>query len=266
MRHKKQKKSHVQVSGLTDQKRVQISKESAKQTRQRDDERSSPLQQIENTYEFYTRQRPLNFTPTILKQTQIFQNTSGFPNSEKRFLLKVIDQGQAMIVHSLRTSIRYFPEAFTQSLFTEVLNDDALDVLSFVTGVPPSTKPFYFNLISSSNSMYEAELADSFNPFAPLGGFAASAVGISTLNQNVLDFGGDGGTTLFVPENSQLSYVYSMTANPNSGGATPPVVPTTVPRQAMAITFEVKGHMMTMREYDVLKTLNQKTDILGLLN
>lgn len=260
--HKKQKKSHVQVSGLTDQKRAQISKAVDKKTVSRDDARSTDLQQIENTYEFYTKQRPLNFVPTVLKQTQVFQNTASFQNSEQSFLMKTIEQGQAMTVHSLRVSVHYFPEAFTTSLFTETLNDDALDVLS-LTGT--ATKPFYYNLISSSNAMYEGDITEATNILIPAAQFARSAVGLSTLNQNVFDFGGDGGTTLFIPENSQLSFVYSMTVDPNSPASTAPVVPTTVPRQIMSITFEVKGHMMTMREYDVIKTLNQKTDILGLL-
>ena len=81
--------------------------------------------------------------------------------------------------------------------------------------------------------MYEANVTEIWNP---LTGPSTFGVGLSTLNQNVFDFGGDGGTTLFVPENSTLTFLYSMTLSNPAILRIPPTVNQT--GQVLAITYE----------------------------
>ena len=129
---KQNKDRHVRVSGLAEQKIRQISTAEPKRTMERDDSRSSDIQQIENTYEFYTRQRPLNFTPLIAKGSFPLVNTDGFQNSEFTTVVKEVLQGQALIIHSLRVSARYFTESPLLSYNVQNLSDDALDFQSWI--------------------------------------------------------------------------------------------------------------------------------------
>lgn len=263
---------HINHQGLSQQKSVrQGSRESlaSKEPLVPVDQRHSPITQIENSYEFYTRQRPLSFTPFYRKMVRPLYDTKNttsvsFVNNGKASedFFNVLE-GECVIVNHFEANILYLPYrdfssasvTVQQNVAATRIGDNGADAITNEATNLNGT-PFSFGLNSSSNSLYDSEVISFFSGFNPAGD---KGVGFSTLNQNVLDFGNDGGTTLYIPENSIVKYVYEFFVNPNR------VIPQPALNNYVLISFEVRGHKTTMRDYEIIRRFNQKTDVLDLV-
>jgi hypothetical protein len=248
---------HINAKGVSQKQPKQGSKAvlSSKRTIDRGTPRPDEIQKVENTYEFFTRQRPFAWEPYTFTGSETFQDTSGFSGQTISFQFDTIPSRKSLIINYFEVGVHYLPYGNLPLVNYTIRLDDPFTLTRVVD--PATGQVASFGLTSSTEALYHARTRPDFSTFVT--GRALSD--FTMLNTNVLDFGNDGGTSLFVSENADLRFTYSCPINP----LTLVDIVAYPDAKIINLNFTVRGHLINVRDYDTLKVLNERTDILGLL-
>jgi hypothetical protein len=248
-----------------------LKKETVPQTAPRE------VQQIESVYEFFTKQRPLSWTPYSATVYDPLLTTgsswSDDANVAKSLLLTDLDVNECLVLSYLEAKIMYRP--IPDGTAIADINPGYFVSLD-VPSIPPVRTigaslndqiGFVFDLRAQESSLYDASIVAP--PFAGFGGMlglrAAPSGGFTRLNTNVLERA-ENSSALYMFESGPVTLDYLCIDSSSGAGNAPQgffpyglawslvlgsirILPT--------ISFDVRGHRINKNDAELLKTLLQ---------
>lgn len=227
---------------------------------------------VENSYAFFTKQRPLSWQYYYRQVTVPFYRTgtNDEDNVTFRTVIDTLDVNEALVVNSLTASILYRPEpsgSIRPGNFIKVERVQVPTVDEFILLARLQSK-FDFNLVCQSTRLYEANI-NADNSAYVLPTFVASVSnrdGFSTLNTNVLE-NAQSSTSLYALDTGEIAIEY----NAIDSYVSAPVNDFAfgfLPEDAVElngglvaspkIVFEVHGHKLNKNDAEFLKALIRK--------
>ena len=237
----------------------------------------SNIQQIENVYEFFTKQRPLAwnyYSSTVYDGLFTTGSSWGDPtNSPTSIVLTELDVNEALVLSYLEANIIYRPipdgtaVSDIQDGYFVALDSHSIPVGRTI-GVSATTRTgFVFDLRAQESSLYEASLVVPNTAGTPgiLRDRQAPTGGFTRLNVNVLE-AAENSTALYIFETGPVSLEY-LCIDISSGSGNVPrgffpyglawTLPAADSRICPLVTFDVRGYKINKNDAELLKTLVQ---------
>jgi len=235
------------------------------------------VQQIENVYEFFTKQRPLAWTyynsvvyDPLLTTGDNWRDPENIPKS---LLLTDLDVNECLIISHLEAKIMYRPipegtaVADIQDGYYVNLDVPFIPVGRTIGSSLNSQIGFVFDLRAQESSLYDASLIAP--PTAGFAGFLgvreAPSGGFVKLGVNVLE-SAENSSALYIFESGPVTLQYYCIESSRPKGNVPRgffpygldwTLPLADVRISPIITFDVRGHRINKNDAELLKTLVQ---------